>query len=54
MNSIGFAGCQAAPAVPDMQVARPKAIAASFGVAVILSSLIFCFRRVVVLLAFAN
>src|ERR1700722_1559829 len=48
MNSIGFAGCQAALAAPDMQVARPTAIAASFGVAVILSSLVFCFRRVVV------
>ena len=37
MNSIGFAGCHAAFAAPDRPIARPQAIAASFGFTYILS-----------------
>jgi hypothetical protein len=38
MNSIGLTGCQAALAAPGAQAASAKAIAASFGVTVIMSS----------------
>src|ERR1700730_8203271 len=38
MNSIGLTGCHAAFAGPETQVARPKAIAVSFGPALILSA----------------
>jgi hypothetical protein len=38
MNSIGLTGCQAAFAAPDMQVARPRVIAAKFAFTDMVSS----------------